>query len=50
MRRRFEKRVYIALPEASARATMFKVIIFIIVIIIIVVVVVVVVIVEVKLG
>lgn len=24
MRRRFEKRVYIALPEASARATMFK--------------------------
>jgi hypothetical protein len=24
MRRRFEKRVYIALPEAPARATMFK--------------------------
>jgi vacuolar protein-sorting-associated protein 4 len=24
MRRRFEKRVYIALPESPARATMFK--------------------------
>jgi len=25
MRRRFEKRVYIALPDATARATIFKV-------------------------
>lgn len=28
MRRRFEKRVYIALPEPAARTTMFKVAVF----------------------